>query len=238
MGFFRYTPVKFLLTIPLALVVVAYEAYIAFTWSKSPLNAHGDIVYIYGWGWAPIALIVLIYEIAGYIDPNEDRDLIRQRRIRGAGIDAEMGYTKKPHWWSRLHGDVNLNVHDAIAKNVREVGGGTATSRNIERDIEMGNLPARQASTRKEDRFSKSQSPDAVRIGAQLLFPTRSGTSALLDPFSDSKSTEESPDRGRAGSTVASSTTRDGALSERSNSTASGITLNAPPQKIRSMLDV
>jgi hypothetical protein len=235
-GVFRYTPVKFILIIPLTLVMIAYSALAVFDFSLSPLNIHGNIAFIYGLGWTPIALIILIFEIAGYIDPNEDKELIRQRRIRGAEIDAEMGYTKKPHWWSRLHDNHNLSVQAAIAKNVREVGGGAATARGVERNIEMDIL------ARKENE-SKSQTPEAVRIGASLLFPTRTETTPLANPFSspysDARLPGESRGRGRAGADdLSSTTTRRPAESERSNSTASGTTLNGPPQQIRSMLDI
>lgn len=259
-GFFQYTPIKFLLIIPLAFVLVVYSAALAWDFSMSPLNVDGSLPFIYGLGWTPIALIFFIFEVVGYIDPNEDKELIRQRRIRGAEIDAELGYTKKPHWWSRLHGDNDLNIHQAIAKNSREVGGGAATQRNVERSIEMGVLPirqtslrkdieigtfnARQASQRREERLnesSKSSESEAVRREASLLFPATSGASEPLSPFSnpvsDIGSRQDSIDRGRAGVSSIVDSTR-GAPSERSTSTASGTTLNAPPQQIRSMLDV
>lgn len=254
-GIIRYTPVRFLLTIPLCLAMVGYEAAVAFDFSISPLNINGNSGWIYGLGWAPIALIFVIQEISGYLQPNEDRELIRQRRVRGAEIDSEMGYVAKPHWWRRLNGDHNLNVHEAIAKNVREVGGGAATHRNLGRSIELGNMqpkignqprnadkhvasdntPAWRASQRREDRISKSETPEAVKVAARLLFPTPSGASERSDPFAD----VEPEERGRlVARDIASSTTRAGGTSERSRSTASATTLNGPPQQIRSMLDI
>lgn len=264
LGVFRYTPVKLLLTIPLSLVVVAYSGVLAFDFNMSPLNVKGNIPFIYGLGWAPIALIFLIYEVAGYIDPNEDKELIRQRRVRGAEIDAELGFTKKPHWWSRLHGEHNLSVHEAIARNVREVNAVPPTQEELERGIEMGTLPrrvpgktparmpsgrrdvelgsiaARKAFERKQESLSKSLTPETVKEGASLLFPTTPGESAspFLDPFSDKKSELGSKDRGRAGGSSMTESTRGGTMSTRSTSTASGTTLNGPPQQIRSMLDV
>jgi hypothetical protein len=269
LGFLRYTPLKLLLTISLSFIIVAYSGALAFDFTMSPLNVKGNIPFIYGLGWAPIALIFFIYEVAGYIDPNEDKELIRQRRIRGAEIDAEMGYTRKPHWWSRLHGDNNLTVQDAITKNVREVNGrgfteenvdsgiemgtlptrtpsmrknnvGTKRTPSVRKDVELGSLAARQAFARREERLSKSLTPEVVKVGTSLLFPTTSGESQtpLSDPFSDEKSRLGSTDRGRAGGSSMTDPTREGAASERSASTASGTTLNGPPQQIRSMLDI
>ncbi len=264
LGFLRYTPLKLLLTIPLALVVVAYSGSLAFDFTMSPLNVKGSIPFIYGLGLAPIALIFFIYEVAGYIDPNEDKELIRQRRVRGAEIDAEMGFTKKPHWWSRLNGEHNRSVQDAIAKNVREVNGVPPTEEELERGIEMGTLPkrmpgktpgrmpsgrkdvelgsiaARMAFERRQESLSKSLTPEAVKAGTSLLLPTTSGESAnpFSDKFLDKKPEPGSTNRGRAGGSSISNSTRGGAVSERSSSTASGTTLNGPPQQIRSMLDI
>jgi hypothetical protein len=269
LGFLRYAPIKLLLTISLAFVIVAYSGALAFDFNMSPLNVKGNVPFIYGLGWAPIALIFLIYEIAGYIEPNEDKELIRQRRVRGAEIDAELGLTKKPHWWSRLHGDHDLSVQDAITKNVREVNGRGFTQENVESGIEMGTLPtrtpsvrkngvgtkrtpsirkdvelgslaARQAFARREERLSKSLTPEVVKIGTSLLFQTTSGESQtpLSDSFLDKKSRQGSTDRGRAGGSSMTDSTKGEVSSQRSASTASGTTLNGPPQQIRSMLDI
>lgn len=231
-GFLKYMPVKFLITLPLTLLVISYAAVCAFDFSVSPLKLGGNNRWIYGMGFTPIALIILIQEIFGYLDPNEDRELIRQRRIRGAEIDAEMGYTKKPSWWSRLHGDQYLSVTDTITKNVREVAG--RREGITEQSIEMGALPISPQRGHPENITSNrygSSVPESVRIGASLLFPAPSGSIAKQsDPFADPK------ERGRLGSERTTTATR--GTSERSASTTSGTTLNAPPQKIRSMLDV
>ena len=141
-GMIRHAPSKFLLTLPISLVMVGYEAACSFKFSISSLNVHPTLSIMYGLGWGSIALVILIYEIYGYVDPNEDRVLIQQRRIRGAEIDQEIGITTKPQWWRHLKGDNReLNVHDAIARNVNEIGGGRVTTQNMERTIEMGNMP-------------------------------------------------------------------------------------------------
>lgn len=136
-GGIRQCPRRFLLTIPLAGVVVAYQFVIYWVWEMSPLNQEGDPAFIYGLGWAPIAAILIVHEVAGYVLPNEDRELIRQRRIRGQEIDAEMGYTKKPHWWRLLHGEQNMSVSEALAKRAREVGGRLVGSMTAEQVAEQ-----------------------------------------------------------------------------------------------------
>lgn len=229
LGFIKYTPTKFLLTIPLSLVMVGYSGASAFDFDISPLKLHTNLGFIYGLGWGTIACIILVYQVAGYFDSNEDRELIRQRRVRGAEIDSEMGIIKKPHWWSRLHGENNeSSIHDRIARNVSELGGGRVTAKNLERSIEMGNMPA----SRKQDPNKPSKGDlTAVRMASSLLFPT-SAVSERSDMFKDI------PDKGRSEDGRSRDLSQDTALSDRSNSTNSGVSVSAPPHQIRSMLDV
>jgi hypothetical protein len=234
-GLIKYLPPRFVITIPLSFVMIGYEAACAFEFSISPLKLDTNLAFMYGLGWGPIAMIIVIQEIYGYMTPNEDRELIRQRRVRNAEIDQEMGITKKPHWWSRLHGDNGpVNIHDHIARNVSEIGGGRATTRNLERSIEMGNMPVSKR------RDSNKPVPDitTIRAAANLLFPAHT-MEETQERFTD----HPEQGRGRAVSNPAadtSSTTRAG-LNDRSDSnhsTASGLTLGARPQQVRSMLDV
>jgi hypothetical protein len=262
LGGIKYTPVRFALVIPIALVIVGYQNAIAWDFAISPLNYHASAAYIYGLGWAPIVFIFLILEIAGYIKPNEDKELIRQRRVRGQLIDAEMGYTKKPNWWRRLHGDHNLNVQETIAKNVREVKGGAAASswadgetyspQGIElREIEkraprnqnklapVDRTPAWRASQRAEDRRLKNLEEENIRMAASLLFPNQPAApkrdhSYLFEDGPPDRRGRDASSSGDAGSSI----TKTEAVSERSASTESATTLGRPPQQVRSMLDI
>jgi hypothetical protein len=212
-GFVKSAPNRFLLTIPLCLVMVGYEAACAFKFDISPLKLHPKLGYMYGLGWGPIAAIFLVQEIAGFWNPNEDRELIHQRRVRDQEIDVEMGIVKKPHWWSRLHGDPSISVHDSIARNVREVGGGRPTTTSLERAIEMGNMPV-------------SKKHDVNR-------PFEGDLEARESPFRDTPN-------GRRAETSTASGDQDArvALSDRNDSTDSGVSTRGQPQQIRSMLDV
>jgi hypothetical protein len=218
--------------------MVAYVIGCTFDFSISPLNLETDLGIMYGWGWGSVTLILAVHEIAGYLDPNEDRELIRQRRIRGAEIDQEMGITKKPHWWSRLHGDNReLGVHERIARNVSEVGGGRATTRGIESNIEMGNMPVSKTIIEKTGERPGKGELDVVKIAATLLFPTSN----------ESNSNErrglltKNPNKGRSPGDTRPRTPSESirnAARDQSDSTAGGVTLSEPSQKIRSMLDV
>lgn len=124
----RAIPLRFYLIIPLALVVVAYQALAAFHFEYSPLNVSGDIAAIYAGGYLPILLILLVQIIYGWRAPNEDKELIRQRRARGEELDRDLGIVHKPAWWKRVkHGNGPSSMRDIIEQNVNEVGGRTRT---------------------------------------------------------------------------------------------------------------
>ncbi|KAN0101448.1 Protein of unknown function (DUF2434) domain containing protein [Hyaloscypha variabilis] len=232
-GFIGYLPPTFLLTLSLSLVMIGYEAACAFDFSKSPLKVDTNLGFMYGLGWGPIAMIIVVQEVRGYPAPNDDRELIRQRRIRGTAADQEMGMTKKPHWWSRVNTDKKqLNVQES--GNVSEIGGGRPRTRNLERNIEMGNMPV---SSRRE---RNKPAPDiAVRAASNLLFPARTGTEETQERFTD----HPEQGRGRVVSNAMADTkpsTNNGA-NDRTDSnynTANGSTLGAGTQQFRSMLDI
>jgi len=233
-GLIRYLPPRLLLTLPLSLVMIGYEAACAFEFSISPLKVDTNLGFMYGLGWGPIALIIIVQEIHGYIVPNDDRELIRQRRVRGAEADQEMGITNKPHWWSRMNTNNRpMNMQDSIARNVLEIRGGRATTGNLERSIEMGSMPASK-------RDSNKPAPDiAMRAAANLLFPARTGMEETQERFTDH------PEQGRgmtaSNSAANTSTTAGTGTNDRTDSNdsaASSLTLGVRSQQVRSMLDV
>ncbi|KAE8448717.1 hypothetical protein EG329_008932 [Mollisiaceae sp. DMI_Dod_QoI] len=229
-GLIRYIPKKFLLTLPLSLVMIGYEAACSFEFSISPLNLNPELGFMYGLGWAPIALLFIVYEVAGYVDPNEDRELIRQRRIRGAEIDQEIGIVKKPHWWSRLNRNNHMmSIQDQIAQNVNNVGGGQPTARNLERSIEMGNMLV----SKRIDSTRPIANSESVHMAATLLFPTRTDVQETQERFTDHP---EPLLRGRSPGGTEPRNEND--RSESHHSAASGVSLGAKSQHIRSMLDV
>jgi hypothetical protein len=244
------TPPAFLLTLPLSLTIVAYQFLAAFSFAHSPLNLVADPAIIYGLGWAPIVLIFIIHEVAGYTHPNEDRELIRQRRLRGQELDREMGYTRKPPWWRRLNGNHNLTVQQALARNAQEVSGaprstdGSAkddvemspmpSKRNLEREVRIDNTPAGRALARRESR-REAELDERVREAARALFPAPVERKKTDPAYLMSDNLD---DRGRpgAGTGVAGD---ESARSGSTGSVASGtMMVGAKPQVVRSMLDI
>lgn len=193
--------------LPVSLCVVAYQSLCSFSFAHSPLNVSTDLAAMYAGGYVPALLVILINAIWGFASPNEDRELIRQRRVRGSRVDSELGIVRKPAWWRRAAGDAGPEgegVRDRIARNVRELGGGRATARNIDRRVELQQQPAdagadasavEMTSLRRKDSLTRGagtgETPTAyvgksdqrrndrtMQLAAGLLFPEGSGTAA------------------------------------------------------------
>jgi hypothetical protein len=209
LGFFRYTPSKFMLVIPLALVIIGYEAATAFDFTINPMSINAGSGWIFGLGYGPPLLILFIFNVYGYIDENEDQVLLQQRRERGEAIDQELGIVKKPRWWDSFRRDFHTS-EQRLRNMTTEVGGGQATHQNItiQRDIEMGIMPI-PSGVLSEPTAAATTNPfaDEVQMG---------GATTVTSP--PAYSSHAGPAEGSLGR----SSTRD----------------DAPPMKVRSMLDV
>lgn len=273
-GLVKFTPYRFQLIVPLALAVVAFQALAAWEFQYSVFDVSGNRIAMFVGGYVPALLIMLIQIIAGFINPNEDKELIRQRRIRGAATDRELGIVRKPAWWKRRQDE---SMRERIARNVREVGGGRATAANIDRtyetrvregeteaaNIEMGQMsprsneaatnPRRPSATPYSGHSDARRSERTMQHVAGLLFPNAESSSMTQTERLNYLMSDGPPpppyggnaaqdgERGRAQSnasrTVLGATVRP-ATAERSNSTNTTNSITAPPQQIRSMLDV
>ncbi|KAM5341676.1 hypothetical protein ACJ41O_014707 [Fusarium nematophilum] len=281
-GLTRAIPLRFYLIIPLTLSTIAYQAFISWEFKYSIVKYNGNVPIIFAWGYGPPLLIILIQIIYGFVNPNEDKELIRQRHERGELINRELGIVNKPAWWRRVRGDHLLSFKDKLIRNVNEVGGGRATGRRVEaaaeqhareeawanarndEDIEMNHMhrPLDATNNPRIDRAGVSavrtqtqqsfiapyagknerrRQERAMQAAASVLFPNSQATERArreadlaLDgppppPYTDAQ------ERGR--SRTASSGGRPGS-NGRSNSTETTNSLTAPPQQVRSMLDI
>ncbi len=99
-GLFPSIPLKFVISLALSLIMIGYDAASSFDFSMSPLNYQTNLKMMYGLGWVPIALIIITYEVAGLIEPNEDQELRRlrggrQTELQNVGPVAEIEETAK-----------------------------------------------------------------------------------------------------------------------------------------------
>ncbi|KAL1890722.1 hypothetical protein Sste5346_008046 [Sporothrix stenoceras] len=139
-GVISSTPPRLAVLLFLSLAMIAYQALCAWEFQWSVLKVDGDRLPIYLGGYTPPLLILIVQNIYGLLVFNEDRQLIHQRRQRGAEQDRELGIVHKPAWWRRINGDyipTNESMRDRIARNVREVGGGAATTRGIDNAMDQ-----------------------------------------------------------------------------------------------------
>ena len=150
---FQHCPIPFLLTLPLLLIEICYATASSFIWTINPLKYDSHPAWIYGFGTCPILLIIVVFNIRGYIEPNEDRVLIGRRIERGRTLDAELGLGQKPSWWKRANGDRRLTNEQRLRALTTEIGGGTATGRNIERAIELNEISGARAEREGENPF-------------------------------------------------------------------------------------
>ncbi|EFQ27386.1 hypothetical protein CGRA01v4_04461 [Colletotrichum graminicola] len=175
-GFLRYVPLRFLLIIPLAACLVAYQGIVSWNFAYSVLNAKASLAPVYAGGYGPALLILYIQIAYGFLSPNEDKELIRQRRERGAQIDREMGYVPKPAWWKRAKNDDHLvgrmSMRERIARNVRELGGGAATNRGVHQNIDA----------MAEEREQRERADDEIEMGPVSRGNTTATASAAPVP--------------------------------------------------------
>ncbi|KAK4118284.1 hypothetical protein N657DRAFT_583924 [Parathielavia appendiculata] len=245
-GFFRYTPLRFMLIIPLVAALVTYQVLVAFRFEYSPLKVGGLDAAIFAGGYTPSLLIVYIQAVFGFINPNEDLELQRQRRVRHQALDREMGIVYKPSWWRRVNGEVldpNASMRDRLLRNVREVQGnkrpapGTEIPANAAdgaADVEMTPVspaltsprPPGPHSERYRGRSDRTRQQAAIDRVAGL--PLAQREELMMDgppppSYTETLSTGPSPQVPGAA---------------RSISAQSSASTNQPPQQIRSMLDV
>ncbi|KAI5288128.1 hypothetical protein KEM54_005449, partial [Ascosphaera aggregata] len=134
-------PFKFILCIILVLVRLVYGLISAWNWRYSPVRQDTDTGILYGLGYAPALLIIIILNLWGFLEKNEDKLLIRQREQIALHLDNVLGIDRrsaKPAWWQRMRPDYHPGFgHDANGKLrtlVTQIGGGAPTQRRLEQD--------------------------------------------------------------------------------------------------------
>ena len=211
---------KPLLGISISAVSVGYLVAGTWVWSISPLNATISNGWLFGLGYAPALFIIVIYNIFGHINANDDKALGMQRQRRERDSDRELGIDRmvqKPSWWSKMSGDHHndLSPEERLRHLTSEIGGGRATMRNIEDALEMKLLKDELSMTENRKRNHEGKATE----GKPAYF-VRGST--MLEP--------DSPPTGAK---------RKGSAADISDgSQSSALSLQTKPQVIRSMLDI
>lgn len=150
-------PSQFVVAIAILSVKVGYGIASAFAWTVSPLNANVNPAWLYGLGYTPILLIIMLFNLCGLCDLNEDKTLLLLRGDRVAPKKCKLE-RKLPVWLNS--GRWEIFKHSTRSK--RDDGDGD----DVERFVEMGII-------KPEDE------PKGVAGGSDI------STTADPDPFSD-----------------------------------------------------
>ena len=215
-----HVPPRLLLSIAVLGVKVAYTNLSAWEWKYSLMKYNGDAVWPYALGYGPCLLIIIILNVWGLVDENEDLQLIVQRRIRGRAVDDELGLTRKPAWWQHTMAERYFSPEQRLRALAAEVPQGN--------EVELApiNWPGKTDAT--------TTTTAAAGTAASGL-RDRSRSRPPQNPFRD----VSPPARGRLGEAApALGRDKSAASVQTTGSAMTGTTLNAQPQKIRSMLDV
>jgi hypothetical protein len=106
----HYLPTLFFLNIILIMIYLAYL--VASTWKFDISLMKYNAVPSWGFcfGYTPCLLIIIVFNVWGFMEENEDKQLMNQRIERGLAADAEIGIVRKPNWWSKARGDNNMGI--------------------------------------------------------------------------------------------------------------------------------
>jgi hypothetical protein len=201
-------------------VSVGYVIAGTWVWSVSPLNAEVSNGWLFGLGYAPALLILIICNIIGHIHTNDDKALSMQRHHRERTINQELGIgrsIKKPTWWSKMSGDHHriLSPEERLRRLTYDIGGGPATYKKVEEALELRAL--RNELTANE---GIGRSHEGKNTGRKPAYFVRGST--MLQP-----------------ETPASGAMRKGSVPDRTDGyKASARSVQAKPQVIRSLLNV
>jgi hypothetical protein len=202
------------LAVFISAVTVGYLTAATWVWSISPLNAQVSNVWLFGAGYAPVLLIIIVYGILGHFQTNDDKALVMQRQHRERTSAIALGVThsaQKPSWWSKMSGSRHSDL-TRFHHHTSDIGGGPATMRKIDEALEMKALRNELLDDEAGGRILDGKGKPAYFVrGSTMLRPD----------------------------TPPSGAKRRGSLTESSDgSEPSTRLLQAKPQVVRSMLDV
>ncbi|KAF2427734.1 hypothetical protein EJ08DRAFT_592756 [Tothia fuscella] len=246
-NFFQKCPPRLYLAIIILAIRLAYGIFMPWHWQTSIFKYDASPEWYYGAGYAPPALIIIIFNIWGFIDENEDKQLIAQRRMRGQLADDELGIVKRPHWWRKR--DHAFNDEQRLRNLTTEVGGGRATAQRVSQNVELGNMNINRHSVISTATGGVAR-PESYPAGGSIVtgMRDRSRSRPRDDPFRDLSPTgsEVSGEGilarpglvGRRSSGLSGWTDASGATGLTGQTLTGSRTSEGPPQRVRSMLDI
>lgn len=193
-------PSQFLVVIAVLGVKIGYAIASAFDWSVSPLRYDVESGWLYGLGYTPALLVILVMNVCGLCELNEDQALIAQRGDIEAARASQFGIgQKKPHWWkggkwrtfakeitgrrpsSPDAGDLDHFVEMGVIKPRAQDGQQPVEEEKGKEDAQITTRTASQGSETTSDASAPGLAPDRMEYAVQ---------SGNLHNFSDDTLTE------------------------------------------------
>lgn len=229
-SFCAYCPTKLFLALIILAIRLAYAIASAWVWDISLMKYDVHPGWPYGLGYGTTVLLLILFNVFGYIDANEDTVIIEQRRQRGQSADAELGITKKPSWWRKAQGDLHLTSEQRLRALATEGPGAGRQPRDQ-------SLPS--ANVELDDMNRNPPSYYDVPGGGQIRNRSRQrAESESENPFRDPHPAQEDDRREFQGPDSDDNISTATGTTERTGMTGETLAENYPPQRVRSMLDV
>ncbi|KAH8693028.1 hypothetical protein BGW36DRAFT_399787 [Talaromyces proteolyticus] len=124
----RVLPVKYKLIITTLAVKVVYTIAFAYDWTISPFKYNAHAGWVFGVGYFPVLLIMVIFNIFGFAEPNEDH----ARRRRPSGPPCH-GHRRKSGWWKTAR----VEYRDYSLDNERLENSAAIGTRQLDVDVEL-----------------------------------------------------------------------------------------------------
>ena len=232
----RHLPIRFTLCILIITVYIGYAVAETWIFDISVMKYDVTVVWPFGLGYTPVVVVLYILIIWGFMEPNEDKELIKQRMVRERSADEELGYSKKPSWWSKARGDHHLDDMSRLQDLVADTNVTSNTQRNRgsvgSGAMEMGAMRSPRTPTAGGNRTLQAQ--------VNRLSLPGGGLRPRSPPRERRDGSRATTERGLLSPTSPDSWTNR-STSPSTNSMASGVTgttLVGGPQQVRSMLDI
>jgi hypothetical protein len=138
--YLRAAPTKFKLVLGILALRIGYAIASAFEWTISPFKYNANPGWIYGLGYTPVLLIIIVFNIAGYEELNDDQALMVQREERRRFLDNRLGLgPRKPNWWKKMRArshPTGPEMDGRLQTSAKEMG----VARPQRNDLEMNNM--------------------------------------------------------------------------------------------------
>jgi hypothetical protein len=218
----QYLPARFFLNIMLVAIYLAYLVASTWKFNISLMKYDGPASWAFSFGYTPCLLIIIIFNIWGFLEENEDKQLMKQRIERGLVADAEIGIVKKPSWWSKARGDSHLDNLQRLRVHVADYDNDAPKS--AKEELEMKGMSNAVINT------------PLSSIGAREYPQTDDRMAILADPGPVGNHRQSA--RNLAQHTVDRAPSNNSLASALTGNTLTDENLQARRQVTRSMLDV